>query len=927
MIAINEHCLTTQQLRQFASGQLATGEFDSALRHLDHCERCQRSIEELDDSDEASGILSQSLEEPGSEPSGFDLDSQCQAAMRRLAERPTPLARADASIRQLAAEQFVPEQLGPYRLINVLGRGGMGTVFLAEHERLRRRCAVKVLSRHRSDDPAWLERFEREMTTVAALVHPNIVQASDAGQQDGWHYLVMEYLDGLDIGRIASRLDRLNVADACEMVRQAALALQHVHARGLIHRDIKPSNLLVSRDGTVKLLDLGLVLPGDDPLVVDERLTTVGHLMGTMAYMSPEQLVDSRDVTEKTDVYALGATLFRLITGRVPHRRSGGLGAQVLAMTGSPAPRLDVVAESVDARLADLVESMLAKQASQRPSSQEVAERMTDFSGDANLPALVGRAARLPDREPVTTSQATVLPNSDEKKPPRNWLGWIVGAVALAAVLLTIILKLQTETGELIIASQVDDVSVSIRQGEKLVERLELTRAGENRVTLRQGSYIVEIDGNVDDVRLSQNRVTIADGVESALSLFDESTPANETGALFQGKPYAYWLDLLKREQDMEGILQSMRAVELLSRGTDQRREAATETIRLARKWGGIVMGGGNPRHRFAEELGDIYYYYFPEPGLKVLVDELQQNNPSSTMSSTWTLNHYISGFLPKEVISNRPENSLVAIKRMAYGESEDRELFQSLVSELKRIADDFETKNSSRSSQIRTLAWTTLYKLIPVFDDLDSVPSWLIERIESDFQKNQEYFSELVKKNGGSTTAAAYAEVNQFGGSPTWANNHDAFGIIWKLHQAGRFQLDAGYASAMVGKRYIGNYWEWEKLVDLCEAIITEFDSGARLLRPFLREDLRKFAQPGMGGFATGLPIAALPYLEFTIELLAEDSEFPGVTQPVLQSFKQRLGREENQELRDALLEKLDAAIARQEELFQEKLKANESD
>ncbi len=146
----------------------------------------------------------------------------------------------------------------------------------------------------------------------------------------------MEFLDGLDVGKIASRQQRIAVPNACQIVGQAALGLAYVHACGLVHRDIKPSNIMVMRTGEVKLLDLGLVLAGDDPLAVHDRLTTAGHFLGTMPFMSPEQLLDSRNVDPASDVYSLGATLYRLVAGRVPHANRQGLASQVLAITQAP---------------------------------------------------------------------------------------------------------------------------------------------------------------------------------------------------------------------------------------------------------------------------------------------------------------------------------------------------------------------------------------------------------------------------------------------------------------------------------------------------------------------------------------------------------------------------------------------------------------
>src|SRR5262245_13664627 len=148
--------------------------------------------------------------------------------------------------------------IGPYELIELLGKGGMGTVWKARHTKLDKLVALKLLPPHLMTDPEAVSRFEREMKAVGKLEHPHIVRAMDAGQADGIHYLVMEYIEGTDLSRLVKTRGPRSVADACQMVRHAALGLAHAHEHGLVHRDIKPSNLLLSKKGLVKILDLGL---------------------------------------------------------------------------------------------------------------------------------------------------------------------------------------------------------------------------------------------------------------------------------------------------------------------------------------------------------------------------------------------------------------------------------------------------------------------------------------------------------------------------------------------------------------------------------------------------------------------------------------------------------------------------------------------
>ncbi|MEM6470599.1 MAG: serine/threonine-protein kinase, partial [Planctomycetota bacterium] len=911
MIAINEECPSKETLRRFASGQLEAEEFESALRHVDDCPSCQLAIDEVAAQDvESVGA--------GSASASFELqpDSHCLSAMRHLAGRSSPakpVGRDDTD--------EVPTQLGPYRLIEVLGQGGMGLVFLAEHQRLRRRCAVKVLSKQKCDDPAWLERFDREMTSVASLIHPNIVQASDAGTSQGWHYLVMEYLEGLDLGRVASRLGRVPIAESCEIVRQAATALSHVHSSGLIHRDIKPSNLMLCRDGNVKLLDLGLVLPGDDPLVVDERLTTVGHLMGTMSYMSPEQLIDSRDVNEATDVYALGATLFRLLSGRVPHRREGGLGAHVLAMTGAPAPRLDDVCGPENQPLADLVAKMLAKQPSERPTANEVCGEIAKFSENANLKRLIKHAERTPERVSDTTRSPlpaiSAMTIQSPPPPTRRPLPWLIaGTIAIATIVLSIVLTLKTETGELVIASDVDNIAVSVRQGDEVVKRLRLKRDSDNRITLEKGSYIVEIEGNVENVELNKDRVTIGGGVEAALRVFDQRAPA--TAALFQGKPYAYWMDVLQRETDISSLVQSMRAVELLSRGTSSRREAAEATIRLARQYGKNSVSADDPTGEFLQAIEELYFFYMPDPGFEVLIAELAQNNRRSEIVSLHILELYIAGTMPPQVRGDQPETSALLLSHMANGPPEQKQAFDSLVNSLRQVVEG--PKRPAQATANRSLM-----RLALAFDDSKQIPDWLKARVVSTINADQSDVCRLVEEADGDPYEAV-ARMNHVGRLPNWTRNGELFPLAWELHREGSLKLSPAYAAVMFGKQYAFDR-DWKNAAVLLQQVIREFEQAEVLFMPFARDILTRYRRSGAEihpilAEAMKLEPGLVDYIQTLLEVLASDEDSIELTQPVVLSFREFLLSQSDSLPQDQFLSRVEAAIETLEGKFQASLR-----
>jgi hypothetical protein len=239
-------------------------------------------------------------------------------------------ARTISRLRRQFAEA---RQLGQYRLGRLLGAGGMGEVYLAEHLLLKRPCALKLIRPGEATDPRALERFEREVRLTATLSHPNIVDVYDYGRaEDGTYYYVMEYLPGLSLEDLVERQGPLPPGRVVYLLRQVCQALRVAHAAGLIHRDIKPSNVIAARrsgmDDVAKLLDFGLVLPrAGSPT---PHLTGEGQVLGTPLFMSPEQVKSGgRVVDERSDLYALGAVAYYLLTGRPPFDGRDGIGVMI----------------------------------------------------------------------------------------------------------------------------------------------------------------------------------------------------------------------------------------------------------------------------------------------------------------------------------------------------------------------------------------------------------------------------------------------------------------------------------------------------------------------------------------------------------------------------------------------------------------------
>ncbi len=254
---------------------------------------------------------------------------------------------------------------GKYKLLDHLGAGGMGSVFLCEHKSMRRRVAIKVLPVAQAKDPASLERFYREARAVAALDHPNIVRAHDIDHDGRYHFLVLEYVEGASLQEIVKRGGPMDVTRAAHYVRQAALGLHHAHLAGLVHRDVKPSNLLVDRQGVVKILDMGLARFFYD----EEDGLTQQHdehnILGTADYLAPEQAINSHAVDIRADVYSLGATFYFLLAGKPPF--GDGTVAQKLVwhQMRAPTPVRDARPETPEG-LAAIVAKMMAKAPAER---------------------------------------------------------------------------------------------------------------------------------------------------------------------------------------------------------------------------------------------------------------------------------------------------------------------------------------------------------------------------------------------------------------------------------------------------------------------------------------------------------------------------------------------------------------------------------
>jgi serine/threonine protein kinase len=333
------------------------------------------------------------------------------AALARLLVRDGLLTAFQANL-LLAGKWQGFVLLGKYKLMDVIGSGGMGKVFLCEHMMLRRLVAVKVLPRAKTENPLAVERFYREARAVAALDHPNIVRAFDVDRDGMLHFLIMEYVDGSSLETVVSMHGPMDIGRAAHYIRQAALGLQHAHQAGWVHRDIKPANILLARDGTIKILDMGLARLFTD----DNDNLTKQHgenaVLGTADYIAPEQAVSSHEVDIRADIYSLGGTFYFLLTGQPPFHE--GSMAQKLIWHQMRQPKsVLALRPEVPPDLAAIVARMLAKDPNDRFATPgELAEAL--------LPIAPPSAPPPPDKEMPRKDP----PNLGGVAPPRDAVGF-----------------------------------------------------------------------------------------------------------------------------------------------------------------------------------------------------------------------------------------------------------------------------------------------------------------------------------------------------------------------------------------------------------------------------------------------------------------------------------------------------------------------
>jgi serine/threonine-protein kinase len=335
-----------------------------------------------------------------------------------------------------------------YELGERLGSGGMSTVLLATDRRLERKVAIKLLAEHLADDAQFVTRFRREALSAARLVHPNIVQVYDFGEDNdsGRQYIVMEYVEGSSGAEILSSEGTLAVSEAVGILAQACRGLDYAHRSGVIHRDVKPGNLLRSRDGVVKLADFGIA----KALSEESSITQVGSVLGTAAYLSPEQ-ASGQGSNPRSDIYALGVVCYQFLSGRLPYEAQSITELALKQQREAP-PLLNELNPDVSPELAAAVDRALELEPEARYETAEELRVALADGARGLAPATAATSVSTPRTAATTISQATgdqpattvqrreprpaaQRATPDAVQAPRRKRGWVAPTIVLLIAL------------------------------------------------------------------------------------------------------------------------------------------------------------------------------------------------------------------------------------------------------------------------------------------------------------------------------------------------------------------------------------------------------------------------------------------------------------------------------------------------------------
>ena len=421
---------TQLQLQAFAAGRLSVDELAAIEIHIRDCDVCCRNLANLP----ADDRLAKLAREVHARDSGVRVPALADTHLMNCDDSASVAVQGEVGRPDSTNSERDPEQVPPelrdhprYRIVKILGKGGMGVVWLAEHLMMQRMVALKVISSRFTSGRESVERFRQEVRAAARLAHPNIVTAFDAEQAGDLHFLVTEYVDGRSLEQWVLQHGVLTIAQACSAIRDVCSGLQHAHHHGMIHRDIKPQNLMQEKSGRIKILDFGLARLEQQAEKVsltaktEMSLTAVGMVLGTPDYMAPEQAADASSADARSDIYSLGCTLFFLLAGRAPFE-AGSFMEMISSGLQRPLTALSSLRSDLPPELCRVIEKMTAPLPESRfRSAAEVADALTPFCQpvqDAMNPVPAKPLADKPAKTEVQASPAKRDPDSERPPEP-----------------------------------------------------------------------------------------------------------------------------------------------------------------------------------------------------------------------------------------------------------------------------------------------------------------------------------------------------------------------------------------------------------------------------------------------------------------------------------------------------------------------------
>jgi Protein kinase domain len=515
MTQTQQYCSTPEQLDFFLRGQLSVHEESELQLHLNDCVLCRERLEnaaaDVSAWSEAkqffgNGALYGTFEDS---TSGHEEATQGELRIRQVLDALCPTDDPESLGR-----------IGGYEVSGVVGAGGMGVVLKAHDRSLDRIVAIKVMSPHLSSSSSARKRFAREAKAAAAVLHPNVIAIHSVASEEANPFLVMPYVRGASLQKRIDSNGNLPLKDTLRIGAQIAAGLAAAHNQGLVHRDIKPANILLEEGvERVTITDFGLARAVDDA-----SMTCSGIIAGTPQYMSPEQ-ARGEAIDARSDLFSLGSVLYAMCTGRPPYRAETTYGVLHRIANEHPTSVCEVNSDVPD-WLGHIVQRLMAKRPEGRfESAAQVAELLEGCLAHVQQPAAI----------PLPEAVAELAPRRTRRPPIGKIIGVAAGAFAIFFAGILIVLELNK--GTLTIESDLEGVPVRVRQGERIVDQMTVTKSG-NSIRVAAGTYVVELETKLDGMVVENDQVTLKRGatehVKIRLSTHDAQSNTSSSKMHFE---------------------------------------------------------------------------------------------------------------------------------------------------------------------------------------------------------------------------------------------------------------------------------------------------------------------------------------------------------------------------------------------------------